>query len=96
MVYLLLLTSIVIVVGLILGFLLIDTNYERQTHVTNERLTKMFEFLKDEITKSQIKIEDLQSKLSQQSKKIETQSIKIENLENIIRQLRSGDKSKLY
>jgi predicted PurR-regulated permease PerM len=96
MTYLLLLTSIVIVVGLIVGFILVDANFERQIHVTNERLNKMFEFLKNDISKSQIKIEDLEIKLKLQNQKIEIQSKTIESLENVTRQLRSGSQSKLY
>jgi predicted PurR-regulated permease PerM len=96
MTYLLLLTSIVIVVGLIVGFILVDANFERQIHVTNERLNKMFEFLKNDISKSQIKIEDLEIKLKLQNQKIEIQSKTIESLENVTRQLRSGGQSKLY
>lgn len=86
----------VITVGAIAVFVGVNSNHNKEIHVNNERLDKMFEFLRDDIAKINIKIKNLQEQINTTQQIQQALSKRIEKLENETNQLRTGSNSRFY
>lgn len=87
---------IILFVGITLIFVSVNSNHSKQIHINNERLDKMFEFLRKDIDRLDIQIDEIKQQISVLNQKTTNIAKDINVLDNITRQLRSGDKSKLY
>ena len=95
MIYLIIISSLVLL-GSIAVFVSVNSNHDKEIHINNQRLDKMFEFLRDDIAKVNIQIKDLKQEIEAVQQMQLANSKRIEALENQINQLRSGTNSRFY
>jgi ABC-type phosphate transport system ATPase subunit len=87
---------VVITIGAIAVFVGVNSSHNKEIHINNERLDKMFEFLKKDIDKLKIQTNEIKQQIDVVNQQINNVAKDISILDNITKQLRSGDKSKLY
>lgn len=95
MMYLIIISSVVLL-GSIAIFVAVNSNHQKEININNQRLDKMFEFLRDDIAKVNIQIKELKQKIEVVQQMQLTNSKRIEALENQINQLRTGTNSRFY
>jgi predicted nuclease with TOPRIM domain len=86
----------VITVGAIAVFVGVNSNHNKEIHVNNERLDKMFEFLRDDIAKVNTRLKNINQEIEALQHIQVANSKRIEKLENEINQLRTGSNSRFY
>jgi predicted nuclease with TOPRIM domain len=82
--------------GSIAIFVSVNSNHQKEININNQRLDKMFEFLRDDIAKVNIQVKELKQEIEAIKQIQLTNSKRIEALENQIAQLRSGTNSRFY
>ena len=87
---------IIILLGISFVFTHVSLKHSKEIHINNERLDKMFEFLKKDIDKLKIQTNEIKQQIGVVNQQINNVAKDISILDNITKQLRSGDKSKLY
>jgi peptidoglycan hydrolase CwlO-like protein len=95
MVYSIIISSLVLL-GSVAIFVSVNSNHDKEIHINNQRLDKMFEFLRDDIAKVNIQIKDLKQEIEAVQQMQLANSKRIEALENQIAQLRTGTNSRFY
>jgi len=95
MIYLIIIFSL-IMLGSIAIFVSVNSNHQKEININNQRLDKMFEFLRDDIAKVNIQVKELKQEIEAIKQIQLTNSKRIEALENQIAQLRSGTNSRFY
>ena len=95
MIYSIIIFSVVIL-GSIAIFVAVNSNHQKEININNQRLDKMFEFLRDDIAKVNIQIKELKQEIEAVEQMQLANSKRIEALENQINQLRSGSNSRFY
>jgi predicted nuclease with TOPRIM domain len=95
MIYLIIISSLVLL-GSIAIFVSVNSNHKKEININNQRLDKMFEFLRDDIAKVNIQVKELKQEIEAIKQIQLTNSKRIEALENQIAQLRSGTNSRFY
>jgi uncharacterized membrane protein len=95
MIYSIIIFSVVIL-GSIAIFVSVNSNHKKEININNQRLDKMFEFLRDDIAKVNIQVKELKQEIEAIKQIQLTNSKRIEALENQIAQLRSGTNSRFY
>jgi len=86
----------VITVGAIAVFVGVNSSHNKEIHINNEKLDKMFEFLRDDIAKVNTRLKNISQEI-EALQHIQVANIKrIEKLENEINQLRTGSNSRFY
>jgi uncharacterized membrane protein len=95
MIYSIIIFSVVIL-GSIAIFVSVNSNHQKEININNQRLDKMFEFLRDDIAKVNIQVKELKQEIEAIKQIQLTNSKRIEALENQIAQLRSGTNSRFY
>jgi len=69
---------------------------QKEININNQRLDKMFEFLRDDIARVTIQVKEIKQEIEAVKQIQLTNSKRIEALENQIAQLRSGTNSRFY
>ena len=95
MIYSIIISSLVLL-GSIAVFVSVNSNHQKEININNQRLDKMFEFLRDDIAKVNIQIKDLKQEIEAVQQMQLANSKRIEALENQIAQLRTGTNSRFY
>jgi peptidoglycan hydrolase CwlO-like protein len=95
MIYSIIIFSVVIL-GSIAIFVSVNSNHQKEININNQRLDKMFEFLRDDIAKVNLQVKELKQEIEAVQQMQLTNSKRIEALENQIAQLRSGTNSRFY
>jgi predicted nuclease with TOPRIM domain len=95
MIYSIIIFSIVIL-GSIAIFVSVNSNHQKEININNQRLDKMFEFLRDDIARVTIQVKEIKQEIEAVKQIQLTNSKRIEALENQIAQLRSGTNSRFY
>ena len=92
--------SIIIFSAVMLGsiaiFVSVNSNHKKEIHINNEKLDKMFEFLRDDIARVTLQVKELKQEIEVVKQIQLANSKRIEALENQINQLRSGTNSRFY
>ena len=86
----------VITIGAIAVFVGVSSNHNKQIHINNERLDKMFEFLRLDLVALQKKLKDVEEQINTTQQIQQSLSKRIEKLENETNQLRTGSNSRFY
>ena len=86
----------ILIVGVVIVFVSVNSNHEKEIHVSNEKLDKMFEFLRDDIAKLNIKLKDIKQEIETLQQIQVANNKRIEKLENEVNQLRTGSNSRFY
>jgi peptidoglycan hydrolase CwlO-like protein len=95
MIYLIIISSLVLL-GSIAVFVSVNSNHSKEININNQRLDKMFEFLRDDIAKVNIQVKELKQEIEAVQQMQLANSKRIEALENQIAQLRTGANSRFY
>jgi hypothetical protein len=95
MIYSIIIFSVVIL-GSIAIFVSVNSNHQKEININNQRLDKMFEFLRDDIAKVNIQVKELKQEIEAVQQIQLANSKRIEALEKQIAQLRSGTNSRFY
>jgi Holliday junction resolvase len=95
MIYSIIIFSVVIL-GSIAIFVSVNSNHKKEIHINNEKLDKMFEFLRDDIARVTIQVKEIKQEIEIVKQMQFTNRKKIEALENQVAQLRSGTNSRFY
>ena len=95
MIYSIIIFSVVIL-GSIAIFVSVNSNHQKEININNQRLDKMFEFLRDDIAKVNLQVKELKQEIEAVQQMQLANSKRIEALENQIAQLRSGTNSRFY
>jgi predicted nuclease with TOPRIM domain len=95
MIYSIIIFSVVIL-GSIAIFVSVNSNHQKEININNQRLDKMFEFLRDDIARVTIQVKEIKQEIEAVKQIQLTNSKRIEALENQIAQLRSGTNSRFY
>ena len=95
MIYSIIIFSVVIL-GSIAIFVAVNSNHQKEININNQRLDKMFEFLRDDIARITIQVKELKQEIEAVEQMQLANSKRIEALENQINQLRSGSNSRFY
>jgi peptidoglycan hydrolase CwlO-like protein len=95
MIYSVIIFSIVIL-GSIAIFVAVNSNHQKEININNQRLDKMFEFLRDDIARVTLQVKELKQEIKAVEQMQLANSKRIEALENQINQLRSGSNSRFY
>jgi Holliday junction resolvase len=95
MIYSIIIFSIVIL-GSIAIFVSVNSNHQKEININNQRLDKMFEFLRDDIARVTIQVKEIKQEIEAVKQIQLANSKRIEALENQIAQLRSGTNSRFY
>jgi predicted nuclease with TOPRIM domain len=93
--YLIIISSVVIL-GSIAIFVAVNSNHQKEININNQRLDKMFEFLRDDIARVTLQVKELKQEIEAVEQMQLANSKRIEALENQINQLRSGSNSRFY
>ena len=86
----------VVILGSIAIFVAVNSNHKKEIHINNEKLDKMFEFLRDDIARVTLQVKELKQEIEVVKQIQLANSKRIEALENQINQLRSGTNSRFY
>ena len=86
----------VVMLGSIAIFVSVNSNNKKEIHINNEKLDKMFEFLRDDIARVTLQVKELKQEIEVVKQIQLANSKRIEALENQINQLRSGSNSRFY
>ena len=86
----------VVMLGSIAIFVSVNSNHKKEIHINNEKLDKMFEFLRDDIARVTLQVKELKQEIETIKQMQFTNRKKIETLENQVAQLRSGTNSRFY
>jgi predicted nuclease with TOPRIM domain len=95
MIYSIIIFSVVIL-GSIAIFVSVNSNHQKEININNQRLDKMFEFLRDDIARITLQVKELKQEIEVVKQIQLANSKRIEALENQINQLRSGSNSRFY
>jgi predicted nuclease with TOPRIM domain len=95
MIYSIIIFSVVIL-GSIAIFVAVNSNHQKEINISNQRLDKMFEFLRDDIARITTQVKELKQEIEAVEQMQLANSKRIEALENQINQLRSGSNSRFY
>ena len=95
MIYSIIIFSVVIL-GSIAIFVAVNSNHQKEININNQRLDKMFEFLRDDIARITLQVKELKQEIEVVEQMQLANSKRIEALENQINQLRSGSNSRFY
>jgi len=95
MIYLIIIFSL-IMLGSIAIFVSVSSTHKKEIHINNEKLDKMFEFLRDDIARVTIQVKEIKQEIEIVKQMQFTNRKKIEALENQVAQLRSGTNSRFY
>ncbi len=86
----------VITVGAITVFVGVNSSHKKEIHINNEKLDKMFEFLRDDIAKVNTRLKNISQEIEALQHIQVANSKRIERLENEVNQLRTGSNSRFY
>lgn len=86
----------VVMLGSIAIFVSVNSNHKKEIHINNEKLDKMFEFLRDDIARVTLQVKEIKQEIETIKQMQFTNRKKIETLENQVAQLRSGTNSRFY
>lgn len=86
----------VVILGSIAIFVAVNSNHQKEININNQRLDKMFEFLRDDIARVTLQVKELKQEIEAVEQMQLANSKRIEALENQINQLRSGSNSRFY
>jgi predicted nuclease with TOPRIM domain len=86
----------VVILGSIAIFVAVNSNHQKEININNQRLDKMFEFLRDDIARVTLQVKELKQEIEAVEQIQLANSKRIEALENQINQLRSGSNSRFY
>jgi len=95
MIYLIIIFSVVIL-GSIAVFVSVNSNHKKEININNQKLDKMFEFLRDDIARITLQVKEVKQEIEVVKQIQLANSKRIEALENQISQLRSGTNSRFY
>jgi uncharacterized protein YlxW (UPF0749 family) len=95
MIYLIII-SIVTLVGITAIFVSNNSSHEKDININNEKLDKMFEFLRDDIVVLNVQVKELEKEIDAIKQIQFTNGKRIETLENQLNQLRTGSNSRFY
>ena len=86
----------VLIIGSVVVFVTTNSNHEKEIHINNEKLDKMFEFLRSDVVALQKKLKNIEEQINTIQQVQQALSKRIEKLENETSQLRTGSNSRFY